>query len=139
MRQFIRHPVTIPIHVHPVDHPSAYITVQNLSAGGLCFETDTPVAIGSLVEFVIPNIDPEYHGDGVIVWRKEPTPNHYCVGMCFITDDEYYRTRMVEQVCNIEVYRKSLAAMGRKLSADAAAQEWIARFAENFDDSNSHN
>jgi PilZ domain len=136
MRQFIRHPVTIPIQVHPIDHPTASITVQSLSTGGLCFETDTPVAIGSLVEFVIPNIEPEYHGDGVIVWRKEQSPNHYCVGLCFITDDEYYRTRMVEQVCRIEIYRKSVAAMGRELSAEAAAQEWIAQFAAKFDDSN---
>jgi PilZ domain len=139
MRQFIRHPISIPIHVHPIDHPAAAITVQNLSAGGLCFVTDTPVAVGSLVEFVIPNLEPDYHGDGLVVWRKEQAANLFSVGMCFITDDEYYRTRMVEQVCCIEAYRKQLAETGRELTSEAAAEEWIARYAAKFDDSNSVN
>jgi hypothetical protein len=135
MRQFIRHPISIPIQVHPVEHPAASIAVQNLSAGGLCFVTDTPVAVGSLVEFVIPNLEPDYHGDGIVVWRKDQAPNLFAVGMCFITDDEYYRTRMVEQVCRIEAYRRELAEQGRQLTPEAAAEEWIARFAAKFDDS----
>ncbi len=136
MRQYIRHPVSIPIEVHPVDFPAANIRVQNLSAGGLCFETDTAVTVGSLVEFFIPNIEPEYHGDGIIIWRKEQAPNLYSVGLCFITDDEYYRTRMVEQVCRIEAYRKSQVQLGREITAEQAAQEWIEQFAAKFDDNN---
>jgi hypothetical protein len=139
MRQFIRHPISIPIHVHPIDHPVANIAVQNLSAGGLCFVTDTPVAVGSLVEFIIPDLEPDYHGDGIVVWRKDQAPNLFSVGMCFITDDEYYRTRMVEQVCNIEAYRKQLAEQGRELTPQAAAEEWIAHYAAKFDESNSAN
>jgi len=139
MRQFIRHPISIPIQVHPLDHPTANIEVQNLSAGGLCFVTDTPLAVGSLVEFVIPNLEPDYHGDGLVVWRKEQAENLFAVGMCFITDDEYYRTRMVEQVCRIEAYRRELAEQGRQLTPEAAAEEWIERFAAKFDDSHGVN
>jgi hypothetical protein len=40
---------------------------------------------------------------------------------------------MVDQLCHIEAYRKRvLAEQGRKLSSEAAAWEWVARYAAGF-------
>lgn len=135
MRNYIRHPTSIPIHVSAGVHSSAQVTVNNLSAGGLSFVTDIPVKVGSTVDLMIPCIDPDYQGAGVIVWRRNQPPQGFEVGVRFANDDEYFRVRMVEQVCQIEEYRQQLADVGRKLTTEEAALEWIKRFAAGFDES----
>lgn len=138
MRTFIRHPTSIPIQVCAGGDESARVRVRNLSAGGLCFITDKPVKVGTRVEFDIPITSPDYHGSGVIVWRREQGPDSYEVGVRFTSDDEFFRTRMVEQVCQIEDYRQRLALKGRNLTSEEAALEWIARYSANFDSTAQH-
>ena len=137
MRNYIRHPTSIPIHVSTADNEAAQVMINNLSAGGLCFFTDIPVKVGSVVDLMIPCIAPDYQGEGIIVWRRNQQPQGYEVGVRFANDDEYFRVRMVEQVCQIEDYRQQLAEVGRNLTAEEAALEWIKRFAANFDESES--
>jgi len=51
----------------------------------------------------------------------------------FLDADEACRTPMVEQVCEIEEYRRSVERIeGGELSAEEAAFEWIHRFAGQF-------
>jgi hypothetical protein len=138
MRTFIRHPTSIPIQVCAGGDESARVRVRNLSAGGLCFITDKPVKVGTRVEFDIPITSPDYHGSGVIVWRREQAPDSYEVGVRFTSDDEFFRTRMVEQVCQIEDYRQRLALKGRNLTSEEAALEWIARYSAQFDQPGIH-
>lgn len=138
MRTFIRHPTSIPIQVCAAGDDNEQVRVRNLSAGGLCFITDKPVKVGSRVAFGIPITKPDYHGTGVIVWRREQAPSSYEVGMRFTSDDEFFRARMVEQVCQIEDYRQRLALKGRNLSSEEAAMEWIARYSASFDPHTPH-
>lgn len=135
MRNYIRHPTSIPIHVSAGTHDCARVTVNNLSAGGLSFVTDIPVKVGSVVDLMIPFVNPDYQGEGVIVWRRSQPPKSFEVGVRFANDDEYFRVRMVEQVCQIEEYRQQLSEVGRKLTTEEAALEWITRFAADFDES----
>ncbi|MFO1390070.1 PilZ domain-containing protein [Cellvibrio sp.] len=132
MRNYIRHPTSIPIHISAGAKSNEQVVVSNLSAGGLSFETDIPVRVGSVVDLSIPCINPDYQGEGVIVWRRSRKPTRFEVGVRFTNDDEYFRVRMVEQVCQIEEYRQQLAEAGRKLTSEEAAYEWIARFAADF-------
>ena len=132
MRNYIRHPTSIPIHVCSGAPHIGPMAMQNLSTGGLCFLTDESVQVGTLVEFLIPIVKPDYYGEGVVVWRREQSPHVFEVGMRFTSDDEFFRTRMVEQVCCIEEYRQELAAQGRHLTTEEAADEWIAKFAAKF-------
>ncbi|HSC66365.1 MAG TPA: PilZ domain-containing protein [Cellvibrio sp.] len=138
MRTFIRHPTSIPIQVCAGEFDDSNVRVRNLSTGGLCFITDRPIKVGTLVEFDIPVTKPDYHGRGVIVWRREEAVNQYEVGIRFTSDDEFFRTRMVEQVCQIEDYRQRLALKGRQLTSEEAAMEWIGRYSANFDYTASH-
>lgn len=133
MRTYIRHPTSIPIQVCAGGDDGARVKVRNLSTGGLCFMTDQPVQVGTVIEFEIPVTKPDYHGRGVIVWRREQSPDRYEVGIRFTSDNEYFRARMVEQVCQIEDYRQRLALKGRQLSSEQAALEWIERYSANFD------
>ena len=132
MRNYIRHPTSIPIHVSSGTQTSADVVVNNLSAGGLSFVTNIPVKVGSVVDLMIPCVNPDYQGEGVIVWRRSQSASEFEVGVRFASDDEYFRVRMVEQVCQIEEYRQQLAEVGRKLSVEEAAHEWIKRFAADF-------
>jgi hypothetical protein len=135
MRNYIRHPTSIPIQVSTVNHGGTQATASNLSAGGLSFFTNMPVKVGSVVDLMIPCISPDYQGEGIIVWRRNQPPQGFEVGVRFANDDEYFRIRMVEQVCQIENYRQELAERGHNLTSEEAALEWIKRFAENFDES----
>lgn len=133
MRTYIRHPTSIPIQVCATGQNESQSKVRNLSAGGLSFVTDKPVKVGTVIEFEIPVTKPDYHGRGVIVWRREQSPEHYEVGIRFTSDNEYFHARMVEQVCQIEDYRQRLALKGRELSSEQAAVEWIEKYSGDFD------
>jgi hypothetical protein len=133
MRQFIRHPVSIPIEVcasEPVG--CALHHAVNLSLGGLEFDSDAEIEPGSLVEVRIPIIEPAFATRGRVAWcqRRGDTVE---LGVQFLDADDAYRTRMVEQVCHIEEYRRRVQRLeGRELSAEEAASEWIHRFAAQF-------
>ncbi|RYY76915.1 MAG: PilZ domain-containing protein [Gammaproteobacteria bacterium] len=133
MRNYIRHPTSIPIRVSAASHIGGQVVTNNLSAGGLSFFTDIPVKVGSIVDLMIPCVSPDYQGEGIIVWRRNHKPEGFEVGVRFANDDEYFRVRMVEQVCQIENYRQQLVEIGRNLTTEEAALEWIKRFAANFD------
>ncbi len=133
MRTYIRHPTSIPIQVCANEQTESRAQVRNLSAGGLSFVTDKPIKVGTMVEFEIPVIKSDYHGRGVIVWRREQTHDQYEVGVKFTSDNEYFHARMVEQVCQIEDYRQRLALKGRELTSEQAAIEWIEKYSAQFD------
>jgi len=134
MRNYIRHPIGIPIHVSQGRQNREQVKVRNLSVGGLCFITDVLLKVGAVVELLIPFVKPDYKGDGVIVWRREQSPMEFEVGVRFASDDEFFRVRMMEQVCQIEAYRlRLLAEEGRELSSEQAAIEWIGKYAATFD------
>ncbi len=134
MRNYIRHPTSIPIRVSAISQNDTQVVTNNLSAGGLSFYTDIPIKVGSIVDLMIPCISPDYQGEGIIVWRRNQQPQGFEVGVRFANDDEYFRVRMVEQVCQIENYRRELAEVGRNLTTEEAAIEWIKRFAAHFDE-----
>ena len=133
MRNYIRHPTSIPIHVCAGEHNPGGVKIQNLSVCGLCFVTDEPVKVGAYIEFLIQVVKPDYLGSGIVVWRRKKFPDIFEVGMRFTSNDEYFRVRMVEQVCQIEEYRQQNINSGRMLSSEEAALEWIAKYAKDFD------
>ncbi len=133
MRNYIRHSTFIPIHVIVGEHLPDVTEVHNLSAGGLSFVTREAFKIGDVIEFKIPIVKPDYQGRGVVVWRRKQALCEFEVGMRFTSDDEFFRTRMVEQVCQIEEYRQYILANdGRVITSEEAALEWIAKYAKNF-------
>lgn len=133
LRNYIRHPTSIPIVVTSSQEQNLTARAQNLSQGGLCFVTQTHVPIGAKVGFEIHAVIPSYQGEGIVVWRQKQGPDTFEVGMRFVNDDDYFRARMVEQVCSIEDYRQQQLAKGHELDAETAAHEWITQFAQHFD------
>ncbi|MFB9886039.1 PilZ domain-containing protein [Balneatrix alpica] len=133
MRRYHRFMLEVPIEI---DTPEYAIALDqhsyNLSQGGLAFISEVPLPAGTLVQVRIPLVDP--------VFECEAEVKHCCrqgsryeVGLMFTDPDDAYRSRMVEQMCCIEIYKKRVwQEEGRQLSTEAAAAEWIGRYAADF-------
>jgi hypothetical protein len=133
VRQFIRHPfdVTIRYTVGEVIADAENRT-KNISEGGLCFKSPTPIAMRSLIHIEIPIQNPPFKIDGVVVWCR-PVDKHYEVGVKFEDDSRSFALRMVEQACHIKHYQQEvLQTQGRELSTEQAASEWISIYAQVF-------
>jgi PilZ domain len=133
MRQFIRHPVDIPIEVSTDDqlgHATRHI--YNVSVGGLALESDTQLQPGVIVQIRIPFVRPMFETKARVVWCSAHH-DRYELGVEFLDPEDAFRARMVEQVCYIENYKKLVyQTEGRTLTAEEAAVEWIGKFASQF-------
>jgi len=135
MRQFIRHPLDVPVEIRTDQHaPGAAFHTHDISLGGLAVHSQVPVEPGSLIEVRIAYVDPAFEARARVAWcRPQRDGAGYEVGVSFLDAEDVFRARMVEQVCYIEDYRRGVArAEGRELSPEEAAGEWIAKYAHTF-------
>jgi hypothetical protein len=139
IRKFIRHPVDVPIQVtlsrvgdeQDIDD---YLeqTITNVSLGGLSFQSPTPFTTLDRVRINIPVLDRDNSLIGSVAWC-EKSGGGYEVGIEFEKSRDFFRMRMIEQICHIEHYRNQvLQSEGRELSAQEAASEWISKYADDF-------
>lgn len=133
MRNYIRHPSDIPIEIHHAALPSAREhKLNNISIGGLSLQTDHYVEKGTLIDIKIPVSRPPFYTKARVVWCRKKG-SQFDVGVKFDEEREAFRTRMVEQVCHIQHYKKEVAEReGRILDGREAALEWISKFAKDF-------
>jgi len=137
MRAFIRHPIDIPIDLQ-IDNSLGRARVINLSIGGICCHCEYFLATGTRIDIRIPLTTPTYHGHGIVCWCKKSNPAHtkasnFEIGVTFADNEEIFRSRMVEQICQIEHYKNMVQkTQNRQLSSETAAQEWILQHAANF-------
>ena len=83
------------------------------------------------VEITIDVSNPGYKVIGHIVWCLH-SGETYTLGIGFDNTDTAFTVRMIEQACQIECYRRQQMTIGRRLSAEQAAHEWIKYHAANF-------
>ncbi len=127
MRDFIRHPSDIAIIVESEEGK-----LTDIGYGGLCFSTAEALQIDSVINIRIEAVDPPCEVRARVVWCRQEG-DHYEAGVTFIGEQEAYKIRMVEQICQIEHYKNEVFAReGRNLSSSEAALEWIARYAHRF-------
>ena len=135
MRQFIRHPASIPIQLEELDREISHSinTLNNVSFGGVSCLCAEPLKKGSTVKMKVECVNPDFEISGKIVWCRARN-NLYEVGIEFIVSkDMFFHLRMVEQICHIEHYRNEvLHNESRKLSNEEAAKEWIEKYADSF-------
>ncbi|OUR72153.1 hypothetical protein A9Q78_07545 [Methylophaga sp. 41_12_T18] len=132
-RQYIRHPIAIPLHVSS-NKVQAYQQnqVKDLSHGGLCFACEHHHAAGETVKITISVCHPEFHAEGIVRWCKNIEDN-YLIGIVFLEKDVLFAMRMVEQVCYIEDYRQQQSVLtGVEMSSEKAALEWLPKYASQF-------
>lgn len=134
MRKYIRHPSDIPIEVSIVEkHEHLTENLVNVSLGGLSFLAAEKLKIGRLLRLKIPFVEPEFITSAKVVWCEYNGDKGYEIGVELLDKEDVYRTRMVEQVCHIEHYKREIESTeGRHLSGAEAASEWIGKFAHEF-------
>lgn len=152
VREFIRHTVDVPLEFstvraddaddlghfdpgpasprEPEDTRSAHSV--NVGFGGLAFHSNYCPAVGELIELRIPSVDPPFVAKARVAWCR-PEDGNYLIGASFQDASDAFRSRMVQQVCSIESYRKEVREKeGRDLTTEQASAEWIAKFAGRF-------
>lgn len=134
MREYIRHPVDIPIEFQR-DQGNArgqHETLSNISQGGLAFRSHSALEVGAVICIRIPISEPPYEAQARVAWCK-PVEGGFEIGVALLGAEEGFRSRMVEQICHIEHYRQEVMHReGRQLSAQQAALEWISKYADTF-------
>jgi c-di-GMP-binding flagellar brake protein YcgR len=135
MRDYIRHPSDIPIEVKAEQTGAGEMRrMHDISKGGLSFTSGTALPEGSIVRIRINLVKPEFEAPGRVVWCRGDQ-DAFVVGLEFLDQVDMFKARMVEQICHIEHYRKTvLENEGRVLSNQEAALEWIGKHAQDFPD-----
>lgn len=133
MRKYLRHPVDIPIEFTVTEKNSdKFASSDNMSIRGLCFITSDCIPNDSIIIIKIPLIDPRFRIEGRVIRCVRKNENVE-IGVEFITQDDVYTTRMIEQICYIKQYQQDIAKKyGRILTDKEAAQEWIKKHAAKF-------
>jgi Tfp pilus assembly protein PilZ len=133
-REYIRHPIDIPIEVSvSTDTAREQPKLSNISQGGLAFIQDRTFASGTILEVCIPYTDPALVVEAQVVWCHPKDDNRFEIGVRFLESADAFSVRMVEQVCHIEQYKRDIEkAEGRRLSGEEAASEWIEKYASRF-------
>lgn len=135
MRQYIRHPIDVPVEIRidPLAAGTA-LHAHDISLGGLAVHSAKAVEPGSLIEVRIPYVEPAFEARALVAWcRPRRDGAGHEVGVSFLDAQDVFLARMVTQICYIEDYRKSIARKeGRELSPEEAAGEWIAKYASKF-------
>ena len=132
-RSYLRHPSDIPIDILPAQVDAGDTRpLHNVSHGGLSFSAGQLYTTGEVVRLRISLVSPAFEALGKVVWCHG-SEGHYIVGVEFLDEMDLFRARMVEQICHIEHYKKTLREEeGRHLTSQEAALEWIKKFAGDF-------
>ena len=131
-RQYFRYASDLPIKYDLV--ATAYDQkdyLKNISMGGLCLRSgNQSLEEGDTILIQLPLVDSVFEGVGVVVWRNKNDVS-YDVGVQFIDEDTVFRASLVDQVCQIEQYKRAvLEKEGRQLSGEEAAAEWNQRYVQ---------
>lgn len=103
---------------------------QNLSRGGVCCVVDRLFQPNQKVRIRIHASDRPLDLAGAVVWCEAVNDREFEVGCEFLDASDGFAARMLDQICQIEAYREMQRQEGRELSVEAAAEEWISRYAE---------
>jgi Tfp pilus assembly protein PilZ len=134
MRQYIRHLLDIPIEVrYDPDNDFELQTTQNVSYGGLLFHSEKPIELGSIISLRILYLEPAFEvTEAQVAWCQK-SGSKYLIGVEFPDPEDAFRVRIVEQLCQIESYKKEIELKeSRRLTTEEAAKEWISRYAASF-------
>jgi hypothetical protein len=134
MREFIRHPSSIPLIIKQThDKENGSQTLNNVSLGGIACNSTGSLEKGEPVSVSIDYVEPSFNFSGIVKWCH-PEQEHFNIGIQFlVTEEDEHRLRMIEQICHIEHYRNEMQKQeNRVLSSEEAAQEWISKFASSF-------
>ena len=129
-RMFDRHEGDLPIKIR-TENSTSYRTesMNNISLGGLSFRSSKAYVSGIDVKIKGVTLDDMPEIEGKIVWCKR-NRNSYNVGVEFREPEAKFGIRILEQLFQIENYRRSVKRTEKRdLTREQAAAEWIRKYA----------
>ncbi len=130
--EFVAHPRDLPLDITLIeDQPFPQINEERAGFVGITYLTSHPFDNGRCVRVTLEEIDPNFCASGRIV-ECTREPDGYLISIEFPSSEECYCVRMIEQLSQIEHYRRQAKMNGRRLNYNEAAAEWIQKFAANF-------
>ncbi len=126
MRSYVRYPSGMPVSVSLEEVvASETLYLNNISRGGLSFNSMVALKVGTVIRLRIPPNRPFFEVLGKVIWCKKMSLQ-YVIGVEFINADDKARTQIIEMVFRIDEYRRKLLEQeGRGLTHQQAALEWI--------------
>jgi len=130
--EFVAHPKDLPLDITLIEDQSFPKTNEERSGFvGITSFIQSPLDSGQSVQITLAEIDPNFCVAGRVVSCHEESEG-YCVAIEFPLEEECYCVRMIEQLSQIEHYRRQEKNQGRRLNYNEAAAEWIQKFAASF-------
>jgi hypothetical protein len=135
-RNYIRHPTNIPIEF-TVKERTQSCPMRDVNEAGLCFDSPEALTIGMTISVTLADFHPPFIAEGIVKWCSKVSSG-FIIGMAFTNKATQYEVRMVEQICHIESYRRTLLKeWGIELTSSQAAKRWIKKYAAYFYQSSS--
>ena len=138
-RQFVRHPIQVPLTARPKDGAEFLTRVGDISEGGVSFSSPQALAAGHAVEVVIPVHDSRFTLTGTVAWCAQSPEGGFRIGLAFVDAGTSFKMKLAEQVLRIEDLQNTLSReRGTPVSRQEAAQIWVERYASGFADLYGH-
>lgn len=132
MKRLIDHPVEFPIVVSTTGSTCGdQASHCNLGDGCLTCYLTKELKPGEPVTLSVPAIKQPCAVSGCVT-RCERFAQGFEVSILFKDATEAFKSKMLEQVCQIEHYRRELLRQGRSLDLETAAHEWIEQYSDQF-------
>lgn len=134
-RKYLRHPAQIPIVCRCKEHLGPHQgELRDIGCGGMAFVSAATFEPGDIISVNYPTLD--VRGLlGEVTWSGmvgDGTRRHQ-YGLKFLDSEVFMRARLIEQLCRMEIYRRTQRdEHGRQLSRNEAASEWIEKTAGHF-------
>ena len=131
VRRFIRHPTDIRIESTLLKDGHVYVMdAHDIGLGGLRMTLPLCPELGSEIGIRVLYVEPPFDASGRVVWCR-PREDRYDVGIELTTWQKTDWLRVIEQICDIEKYRRQFEEQNaRKLSIEQAADKWHAQHAK---------
>lgn len=134
-RRFVRHPLEFPLTYKVLDQTSFTISqTTDMSDFGISFLADEPLTEGQLLELDIHSPKKLFHAKSIVKWQNySSTENKYRIGVMFVNRQEGFHARMLEQICQIDLYhRYKMQTEKREIPYNEVAFEWINLYGKSF-------
>ena len=134
-RAFYRHPIRVPVELH-LDSKRSTIPSKSfdLSLGGLSFLWRDKLPKGHFLSIEIPVKEKLFQVKAKIVYSREDRKSgRYKTGVLFCDTPSAFRAKLAEEALEILEYRKQISEdLGRDVSEEEAAEQWVEKYASTF-------
>jgi c-di-GMP-binding flagellar brake protein YcgR len=134
-RRYVRHPIRVPVDVRPRgDTPDFVSRVADLSEGGLAFVSPQAMATDAVLDISLPVGDQRFTVAATVVrCLTAEGEDSYRIGVAFLHPAMAFRMKIAEQILRIHELQRSLCVeLGREVSIEEAATQWVENYAKEF-------